>query len=120
MEYISSDVRVENQETEEFIVRKGLRQGDPLSALLFNLVLEGVIRSSGINRQGTLNTKSHQCLAYANDVILMANSNKELSRITTNLIEEGAKMGLQINQGKTEYMQLKNKHAANETLTNNQ
>ena len=94
-----------------------MQQGDPLSDLLFNLALEGVIRSSGINRQGTLNTKSHQCLAYANDVILMANSNKELSRITTNLIKEEAKIGLQINQGKTEYMQLKNKHYANnETL----
>ena len=47
----------------------------------------------------------------------MANGNKEFSRITTNLIEEGANIGLQINQGKTEYMQLKNKHyAANETL----
>ena len=58
LEQTSSVVRVENQETEEFIVRKGLRQGDPVSALLFNLALEGVIRSSGINRQGTLNTKS--------------------------------------------------------------
>ena len=58
---------------------------------LYLQFLEGVIRSSGINRQGTLNTKSHQCLAYAYDVILMANSNKELSRITTNLIEEGGK-----------------------------
>ena len=84
---------------------------------MFNLALEGVIRSSGINRQGTLNTKSHRCLAYADDVILMANSNKELSRITTNLIEDAAKIGLQINQGKTEYMQLKNKHYPNnETL----
>ena len=47
----------------------------------------------------------------------MANSNKELSRVTTNLIEEGAKMGLQINQGKTEYIQLKDKHyVTNETL----
>ena len=71
-------------------------------------MLKGVIRNSGRNRQGTLNTKSHQCLAYADDVIPMANGNKELSRITTNLIEEAAKMGLQINQGKTEYIKMKN------------
>lgn len=45
-----------------FAAKRGLKQ-----------VLEKVIRASEINRNGTI-TESHQCIAYADDVTLLARS----------------------------------------------
>lgn len=100
-------VRVNGNVSQEFEVNKGLRQGDPLSTLLFNMVLEIIIRESGINRKGTLLNKSHQCLAYADDLVLLARNKRELKEVTRQLIETAKKRGLKINQSKSKYMQLK-------------
>lgn len=40
------------------VVRKRLTQGDPLPALLFNLVLEAVLRESGIRTDGQVQTST--------------------------------------------------------------
>lgn len=40
-------------ESEKFMVEIRLRQGDPLSTVLFNLVLEPTIRKSKIEPNGT-------------------------------------------------------------------
>jgi hypothetical protein len=42
-------VRMAQGTTKEFLVKRGLRQGDVLSELLFNLALEKVVRQLPIN-----------------------------------------------------------------------
>ncbi|PSN36944.1 hypothetical protein C0J52_20054, partial [Blattella germanica] len=42
-------VKIQNQPSDEFMTHKGLRQGDALSCLLFNIALEKVIRESNID-----------------------------------------------------------------------
>lgn len=42
--------------------------------------------------------------------MLLAKSRKELMAITEKLVEEAARVGLKINEEKSQYMQLKNKH----------
>lgn len=74
-------VLVNGVPTEEFCPSRGLRQGDPLSPLLFNLVGEGLssllslgIQSGifrGITIKGTTSYISH--LQFADDVILFIN-----------------------------------------------
>lgn len=56
---------------EEFKVKNGLRQGVSLTTLLFNILLEGLIRENDINRNRIIFTKSRQCLGYAGAVILV-------------------------------------------------
>jgi hypothetical protein len=52
----------------------GLRQGDSLSTLLFNLGMEKIIRNVKINPEGTIYNRTRQCLAYADDVLILGRS----------------------------------------------
>lgn len=47
-------VKVQNELSEPFETVRGIRQGDGLACLLFNLALEKVIKQSKVNREGTI------------------------------------------------------------------
>jgi hypothetical protein len=47
-------VAVQGEITEEFNIERGLMQGDVLSTILFNFVLEKVIRNITINPNGMI------------------------------------------------------------------
>jgi len=57
-----------------FPIRKGLKQDDALSPLLFNFVLEYAIRKVQVNQDGLKLNGTHQTLVYANDVNTMGRS----------------------------------------------
>jgi hypothetical protein len=54
----SAYVKIQTELTEPTATRNGLKQGDGLAPLLFNIVLEYVIRKSNISTDGTLIYKS--------------------------------------------------------------
>jgi hypothetical protein len=56
-------VKVDNQYTPTFPITNGARQGDALSSILFDLVLEAIIRKMNIG--GHVGTKRIQIFAYA-------------------------------------------------------
>jgi len=86
-------------------VKSGLRQGDALSPILFNLVLERVIREINVNNQDfKLQDSSIELLAYADDVVLLGESQKSTKNILLKLEKAVAKVGLHCNEGKTAYM----------------
>jgi sorting nexin-29 len=63
----------------------GVRQGDALACLLFNIDLEKVIRDLGINQRGTIFYKSVQILAYADDTDIIGRAQKAMKEAFTNL-----------------------------------
>ena len=59
-------VRVDNQYTPAFPITNGVRQGDALSSILFDLDLEAIFQKMNIT--GYIGTKSTQIFAYVDDV----------------------------------------------------
>jgi sorting nexin-29 len=61
-------VKIQNRLSEPITVKNGVRQGDALACLLFNIALEKVIRDAAVNIRCTIFYKSVQILAYADDI----------------------------------------------------
>jgi sorting nexin-29 len=56
-------VKIQNRFSAPINVKNGIRQGDALACLLFNIALEKVIRDAALNIRGTIFYKSVQILA---------------------------------------------------------
>jgi hypothetical protein len=54
-----------------FYTTCGLRKGDALSTLLFNIVLEKVICNIELNPGGSIFTRIRQYMAYADDMAVI-------------------------------------------------
>jgi len=81
-----------------------MHQGDPLSATIFNLILDLVIKK--LSLRGDISLKQKQIVAYADDVALLARSLKDLKKIFHKLQNGATLVGLNINEDKTKYMQI--------------
>ncbi|KAG8223826.1 hypothetical protein J437_LFUL003714 [Ladona fulva] len=98
-------VKIEGNLTRKFEINQGLRQGDVLSTMLFNVVLERVMRKKQVNKQvGILFNRISQNLAYANDVDMISRRLKNLDESLERLEMEAEKVGLKVNCAKTQYL----------------
>lgn len=97
-----SNILVESKTIDTFKVTAGLKQEDPLSTGLYNLVLEGIIYQSRIKK--SKNTRHCQGQVYADNVAAIVMAKENLKSI---LIE--IKNLSKINQQKTEYMEIRKK-----------
>jgi len=69
-------VEVYQGRTDVFNINNGLRQGDALSTILFNLVLEAALLK--VDLRGNISTRTKQLCAYADDVVIIARTQKAL------------------------------------------
>jgi len=98
-------LKTENLISNPFLISFGVRQGDALSATIFNLTLDSLIKK--LNLRGDVTLKLKQIVAYADDVALLARALKALKEILHELQTEATLVGLNINEGKTKCMQIK-------------
>ncbi|GBM93960.1 hypothetical protein AVEN_106928-1 [Araneus ventricosus] len=99
-------VKIRNHLSESFTAERGLRQGDSLACLLFNLALEKCIRVSGLDRRSTLWNRSLQLLAYADDIDIIGRSERAVKEAFRALEISATDMFSLIVRSKTKFMEV--------------
>jgi hypothetical protein len=99
-------IRIINTLSNNFRIRRGVRQGCILSPILFNLYAEEIMSEAledteeGIN----INGKVINNLRYADDTVLIAGSIEDLQKILNKVTTARENLGLNLNARKTKYM----------------
>jgi hypothetical protein len=73
-------------------VTTGLRQGDVISPVLFNIVLEKVIKEANLDKGIKLGESNIDILAYVDDIVLMAESKDKLKKQSEKLINSARRI----------------------------
>jgi hypothetical protein len=92
----SAKVKIKNEISESLIVNTGVKQGDPLSALLFIVIMDQVLKSLDIG--GNISTRLRQVCAYADDILIMARTKEAPADSFIKLNKEAQKAGLVIRE----------------------
>ena len=99
-------VRVEEERSEEFEVRQGVRQGCVLSPLLFNIYSERLFRDALEEAEDgvTINGVIINNLRYADDTVLLADTAEGLQRLIDRVTKVCDMYNMRLNTNKTHVM----------------
>ena len=102
-----------DEESKMFEIKKGTKQGDPLSSLLFKTILQNSLKDDIPRRQKKkimgiyLSDHEHDCLTnlrFADDVLLFARSKKQLQKMLCEFKKSTEKVCLRIHPEKTQIL----------------
>ena len=93
-------------EGNSFPLERGVNQGDPLVPKLFTAVLENQMRKRGWETKHGINIDGQRLthLRFADDIILMSSSSKDLETMLRDLDTVSREIGLTMNTSKTKIM----------------
>jgi hypothetical protein len=97
-------VKIGGKLSNYFEAEIGLRQGDGISTMLFNIALEGVVRRSKVELSGSIFTKSVQILGFADDLDIIGRGIRAVKDAYSKLEREANKIGLFVNVDKTKLL----------------
>ena len=103
----SADVRIGGELSEYKLIKRGVRQGCVMSPDLFNIYSEMILRNLENYPLGLgvkINGENINNIRYADDTVLIADSEENLQRLLDITIEKSEEMGLTLNVKKTECM----------------
>jgi len=99
-----SRIRVSKNLSDMLPMRNGLKQGDALTPLLFNFILECPIRRVQVNQDGLKLNGTHQLLVYGDDVNILGGSVLTIKEHAEALLVVSKEIRLEANGDKTKYM----------------
>ena len=99
-------VRIEEDRSGWIDIRRGVRQGCVMSPDLFSLYSQTIITELEGMEGVSIGGKNITNIRYADDTVLIADTERKLQRLVGKLNEECNKYGLKINISKTEVMGL--------------
>lgn len=96
----SATVRTTAGTTTTIRIEAGVRQGCPLSGILFNIAIDPLLRQQDADREAL----EHTTLAFADDLCLLASSPAELRRRLETVTTTARRLSLIFNAGKCKTM----------------
>jgi len=96
-----SRVRESKNLSDMFPITNGLKQGDGLSPLLFNIALQYAIRKVQVFQDGLKLNGTYQLLVYADDVNILGGSVHTIEEHAETLVVASKETGLEVNVDKT-------------------
>ncbi|KAE8741564.1 hypothetical protein FOCC_FOCC012901 [Frankliniella occidentalis] len=110
----STTIVTSSGETRAIPMASGVKQGDPLSPIIFNLFIEVILRSVlaiaplyGFQ----LHDKTLSCLAFADDIVLLGKSRQAIQCMLDVVVEVATWVGLQFNAKKCATLSICKKRA---------
>ena len=98
-------IHLDNEVSSVINIKRGVRQGDPISPKLFTATIEEVFKQPELDSNGLrIDGERLTDLRFADDVALFANSTEKLEIQFNKLNINSKKVGLKIHKGKTKYM----------------
>lgn len=88
------------------LVRRGVRQGDPLSPLLFNIAMDFVLDRLPKNIGYFMDGSLVGSMAYADDLVLCATSRAGMNTLLQSAVESLGHLGLRVNASKSRSLSL--------------
>jgi hypothetical protein len=92
--------------SDNFYIQNSLKQGDALSPLLLNFVLEYAIRIVQEIQVGLKLNGTYQLLFYADDVNLLTDNTDTIKETPQTLIDANKEVGVDVNTENPNYMLL--------------
>lgn len=104
--YANSTAKVKLEtEGKEIKIKRGVRQGDPISPKLFSAVLEEIFRRMDWKGKGlSINGEKLTHLRFADDLVVFSPTKEGLQEMLSDLDTESRKAGLIMNTSKTKIM----------------
>ena len=93
-------LRVSGGLSDKIMIKRGVRQGDPLSPVLFNAIIDMCIQHIDSNIGVPVGDQTLSCLAFADDLVLLAKSPRGLQHTFTTIERALTLCGLSTNAKK--------------------
>ena len=97
-------IRIGNDMSESLKIKRGVRQGFVLSPSLFNLYTEHIFRQIDELPGAKIGERNIHNLRYADDTVLLAETEEDLQKIVDQVKRESESFGLLMNAKKTKTM----------------
>ena len=113
----------ENETSEWFQIKTGVKQGCVMSGFLFLLALDWVMKktTAGVRRGIRWNfTTSLEDLDFADDIVLLSSKFQDLTDKTVKMIEEASRVGLKLNAKKCKTLRTEFTRNEDKIMVNNE
>ena len=92
--YVANEIqaKVNGKLTEKISSNSGIRQGDSLSPLLFNIIMDEIIKQVRKHKGYKMGDREIKILCYADDAVLIAEDEDDLQRLLFQFYKTGEKI----------------------------